>query len=109
MKRSFSVYFLTNSLRTMLYTGVTSDLPRRVSEHKTKAADGFTARYNVTALVPGTLDPTPDCFARCAGKAGTVLEVEVLDSQGLANQAGSESCVGAGNRPREALIGEHAG
>ncbi len=34
-----------------LYIGVTSDLIRRVYEHKTKAADGFTSKYNVDMLV----------------------------------------------------------
>jgi putative endonuclease len=34
-----------------LYLGVTSDLVRRVSEHKAKAIPGFTARYGVERLV----------------------------------------------------------
>jgi putative endonuclease len=34
-----------------LYLGVTSDIVRRVYEHRTKAADGFTARYGVNKLV----------------------------------------------------------
>ena len=34
-----------------LYTGVTSDLKRRVSEHKRNKHDGFTKKYNVTKLV----------------------------------------------------------
>jgi putative endonuclease len=34
-----------------LYTGVTSDLPRRVWEHREKIKDGFTSRYGVTRLV----------------------------------------------------------
>ncbi len=34
-----------------VYTGVTNDIMRRVSEHKTKAHNGFTARYNVYKLV----------------------------------------------------------
>lgn len=36
---------------TVIYTGVTSDLWRRVAEHKEKTVDGFTKRYNVTKLV----------------------------------------------------------
>ena len=43
---------MTNILRTVLYTGVTSDLIMRVQEHKTKAhPESFTARYNVVILV----------------------------------------------------------
>jgi putative endonuclease len=34
-----------------LYLGVTNDLVRRVYEHKTKAAPGFTSRYGVDRLV----------------------------------------------------------
>jgi putative endonuclease len=34
-----------------LYTGVTSDLVRRVFEHRTTRSDGFTTRYNLTRLV----------------------------------------------------------
>ncbi len=34
-----------------LYVGVTSDLRRRVSEHKNGAVDGFTKKYNVHTLV----------------------------------------------------------
>jgi putative endonuclease len=46
------VYILTNVLKSVLYTGVTSDLIRRVQEHKTKVyPDSFTARYNVIYLV----------------------------------------------------------
>jgi putative endonuclease len=34
-----------------LYTGITSDLEKRVYQHKQKLADGFTKRYNVDRLV----------------------------------------------------------
>jgi putative endonuclease len=34
-----------------LYVGVTSDLEQRVRQHKVKAFDGFTKKYNVTRLV----------------------------------------------------------
>ncbi len=49
--RSFYVYILTNKNRTVLYTGVTNDLTRRVWEHKDKMHDGFTKWYNVDRLV----------------------------------------------------------
>lgn len=42
---------MTNKRNTVLYTGVTNELKRRVYEHKEKLADGFTRRYNVTKLV----------------------------------------------------------
>lgn len=44
------VYMLASTSRT-LYTGVTSDLERRVWQHKSHAFDGFTKRYEVTRLV----------------------------------------------------------
>jgi len=42
---------MANKLDTVLYTGVTSDLMRRVYEHKSKIIDGFTKKYNLTKLV----------------------------------------------------------
>lgn len=51
MNRQFYVYIMTNKRNTVLYTGVTNDLKRRVYEHKEKLIDGFTKKYNVTKLV----------------------------------------------------------
>jgi putative endonuclease len=45
------VYILTNRHNTVLYTGVTSDLKKRVWEHKQHLVEGFTKRYNVEKLV----------------------------------------------------------
>jgi predicted GIY-YIG superfamily endonuclease len=44
------VYIMASASRTT-YVGVTSDLERRVWEHKTHFREGFTNRYNVTTLV----------------------------------------------------------
>lgn len=49
--RTFYIYILTNKNRTVLYTGVTNDLTRRVWEHKEKIHNGFTKWYNVDRLV----------------------------------------------------------
>jgi len=51
MKRQYYVYILTNKHNTVLYTGITNDLKRRVYEHKEKLVDGFTKKYNITKLV----------------------------------------------------------
>jgi putative endonuclease len=42
---------MTNRNNRVLYTGVTSNLFKRVSEHKQKRVAGFTSSYNVTKLV----------------------------------------------------------
>lgn len=49
--KSCWVYFLTNSNKTVLYIGVTNDLTRRVSEHKSKCIKGFTSTYSLSKLV----------------------------------------------------------
>lgn len=47
----FCVYLLASKPNGTLYGGVTSDLARRIWEHKEKAVPGFTARYGVDKLV----------------------------------------------------------
>ena len=46
-----AVYLLASQRNGTLYTGVTSDLVKRVYEHKHDLADGFTKRYGVKMLV----------------------------------------------------------
>ncbi|CAH8292032.1 putative endonuclease [Mariniflexile fucanivorans] len=50
MKKSY-VYFLTNKNKTVIYIGVTSNLLKRVYQHKTKSYKGFTQKYNCDILV----------------------------------------------------------
>ena len=50
MSKQYYVYIMTNKSRT-LYTGVTSNLMRRVHEHKNKLIEGFTSKYNIHILV----------------------------------------------------------
>lgn len=45
------VYLMTNKPDTVIYTGVTSNLQKRVYEHREGLADGFTKKYNVKKLV----------------------------------------------------------
>ena len=46
-----TVYIMASTRNGTLYTGVTSDLPRRVSQHKTGLVEGFTKKYGVHMLV----------------------------------------------------------
>ncbi len=46
-----AIYIVTNKRDGVLYTGVTSNLIKRVAEHKSKAIEGFSSKYNCTALV----------------------------------------------------------
>jgi putative endonuclease len=46
-----AVYLLASQRNGTLYTGVTSDLVKRVYQHKHDLADGFTRRYGVKMLV----------------------------------------------------------
>ena len=49
--REPAVYIMASQRNGTLYTGVTSNLARRVFEHRTKAKGGFSARYNCIYLV----------------------------------------------------------
>jgi putative endonuclease len=49
--RCYYVYILSSGIGGTLYIGVTNDLVRRVYEHKSKAADGFTKKHGVDRLV----------------------------------------------------------
>jgi putative endonuclease len=42
---------MTNKINTVLYTGVTSNLKKRIWEHKEKLVDGFTKKYNINKLI----------------------------------------------------------
>jgi putative endonuclease len=50
MRDRYFVCILTNDRQTVLYTGVTNDLPRRIGEHRA-GFGGFTSRYNLHKLV----------------------------------------------------------
>lgn len=51
MTKQFFVYILSNKNNNVLYIGVTSNLIRRIFEHKNALLDGFTKKYNVHKLV----------------------------------------------------------
>ena len=49
--KSGYVYILTNKPMGVLYIGVTSDLPNRIEQHRSRAVPGFTKTYNCDKLV----------------------------------------------------------
>ena len=49
--KTYYVYILTNKNNKVMYIGCTSDLQRRLYEHKNKLVEGFTKKYNVDKLV----------------------------------------------------------
>ena len=50
MEKQGYVYILFNKRNGTLYTGITSNLVKRIYEHKNKLTKGFTSRYNVDKL-----------------------------------------------------------
>ena len=51
MVRQYYVYIMTNPRKTVLYTGVTNDLVRRVWQHRNGHGGRFTGRYHCSKLV----------------------------------------------------------
>ena len=51
MPNNSYIYIMTNEYNTSFYVGVTSDLVKRIFEHKNKFVDGFTKKYNINKLV----------------------------------------------------------
>ena len=51
MRKSPCVYILASDRNGTLYIGVTSDLVRRIHEHREGLGDGFTKRYGIKRLV----------------------------------------------------------
>jgi putative endonuclease len=48
---NYYIYLMTNYTNTVIYTGVTNNLIRRVFEHKNKIVEGFSKKYNIDKLV----------------------------------------------------------
>ena len=57
----YFVYMLTNWDDSVLYIGVTSNLPRRLYEHRNGLVEGFTKKYNIHKLV--YFEETSDVYA----------------------------------------------
>jgi len=59
MNKQYYVYIVTNKRDTVLYTGITSNLAKRIWEHKNKIVNGFSKKYNVNKLVYYEIFKTP--------------------------------------------------
>ena len=62
----YFVYILSNWSDSVLYVGVTSNLPRRLYEHRNGLADGFKRKYHVHKLV----------FFECTGDVRSAIARE---------------------------------
>jgi putative endonuclease len=51
VERQPTVYLLARASHSTLYTGVTSDLPGRIWQHREEVVRGFTKRYGIKRLV----------------------------------------------------------
>ena len=51
MEKQFYVYILTNKPYGVFYVGMTSNLPKRIAEHKQKIVEGFSQQFNLDKLV----------------------------------------------------------
>lgn len=50
-KKQYCVYIMTNKQNTVLYTGITNNLIRRVLEHRSGTGSKLASKYNVKKLV----------------------------------------------------------
>ena len=50
-EKQYYIYIITNRYHTVLYTGVTNDLQRRISEHKSGKGGVFSSKYRLDTLV----------------------------------------------------------
>ena len=108
---SYYVYILASGRNGTLYIGVTNDLVRRVHEHKTGKAEGFTKKYAVDKLV--WFGETPDAGAAIQRektmkrwhRAWKIKTIEELNPQwrdlygDLISPAPSERPLGPGTSP----------
>jgi putative endonuclease len=60
MDKIFAVYILASGRNGTLYTGITSNLIKRIWEHREGVVDGFTKEYGVKTLVWYELTENPD-------------------------------------------------
>lgn len=60
MGKNYYVYIITNKKEGAFYIGMTSNLPKRIWEHKNKIVEGFSQKYNLNKLVYYEVFDTPE-------------------------------------------------
>jgi putative endonuclease len=86
MKQYF-VYILTNKGNNVLYIGSTSDLVKRVYQHKNKLVEGFTEKYNIGKLVYYEIYSDPETMVNRERSMKNLVRRKKLD---LINSMNSE-------------------
>lgn len=61
MDHSYYIYILTNTLKSVLYIGITNNLLRRLEEHRSGIVDGFSRQYQTKTLI--YYETTSDVYA----------------------------------------------
>ena len=77
--RIYCVYILANRRHSVLYTGVTGDLKKRVWEHREKFVKGFTKSYDVDKLV---------YYDNCADILGAIAREKQIKAGSRAKKIG---------------------
>ncbi len=82
--QQYYVYILTNKKNGVLYTGVTSDLIKRIYQHKHKLIKGFTEKYNINSLV--YFETTNDIHSaihreKCIKRWKRIWKIELIEKQ----------------------------
>lgn len=62
--KQYYVYILTKARNSTFYVGMTSDLPKRIWEHKNEAADSFTKEHDIKTLVYYEIFDDPETAIR---------------------------------------------
>jgi putative endonuclease len=89
------VYILTNTTNSVLYTGVTADLTKRINQHLRGTGSGFTKKYHLTKLVyVETFESITEAIARekqikAGSRAKKIQLIEKLNSRWQELNAGA--------------------
>jgi len=73
MNKQYYVYILTKGRNSTFYVGMTSNLAKRIWEHKNKIADGFTKQYNINQLVYYETFDDPENMKKFVNSPSTVM------------------------------------